>query len=41
MRKGILVFERLEAVTIRLAPTPGTHRVMWHPSDGGPDVYLK
>ena len=41
MRKAILVFGRLEAVTIRLAPTPGKHRVTWHPSDGGPDEYFE
>ena len=41
MRKAILVFDRLEAVTIRLAPTPGKHRVIWHPSDGGPDEYFE
>jgi hypothetical protein len=41
MKKAILVFDRLEAVTIRPAPTPGKHRVIWHPSDGGPDEFFE
>jgi hypothetical protein len=37
MQKEIPVFDRNEKVTILPARSPGTHRVTWRPSHGGPD----
>jgi hypothetical protein len=36
MQKEIRVFDRTETVTVAAGSSPGTHRVTWEPSHGGP-----